>query len=65
MTKRCPNCKIKQNVNVLQETKAEESLDNLGHLHLECKVCGWQFNHWTVDRKIVKKIFGDSYSLYQ
>jgi hypothetical protein len=65
MTKKCPKCKNYQEVNILYETKAEDTLDNLGHLHIECKMCGRQFNIWTSNKKEVKKIFGESYEFYK
>lgn len=65
MKQKCPKCKCKQEVNVLKETKSEDAIDKLGHFHLECKSCGWQFNHWAANREVVKKIYGDSYDIYQ
>jgi hypothetical protein len=62
---KCPRCKNYEEVNVLQETKAEETLDGIGHLHLECKTCGWQFNQWIANKEAIKKVYKDSYDLYK
>jgi ribosomal protein L40E len=47
------------------ETKAEDTINGLGHLHLECMKCGNQFNQWVADKEKVKKEFGESYELYK
>jgi len=65
MNKKCPKCKNYQDVNVIDFTKSENNIDDLGHFRLECKMCGQHFNYWAADREIVKKIFGDSYEIYQ
>jgi hypothetical protein len=65
MTKKCPHCKNYQAVDILQETKAEETLDGLGHLHVICKMCSGQFNVWMADKEAVKKVYGDNYDIYQ
>ncbi len=65
MNKKCSYCKNYQEVNILGEKKAEDTIDKLGHLHLECKMCGWQFNVWTADKETVKKVYRDSYDIYQ
>lgn len=61
----CPQCKYEREVIVHSETKAEDTLDNLGHAHLECKSCGRHFNFWTADKDAVRKVFGKDYSIYK
>ena len=65
MTKKCPKCKNYQEVNVIKETKSEELVDGIGYMWLECKVCGYQFNHWNADQKTLKEFFGEYYEIYK
>ena len=65
MKSECPNCRSKEEKNVIDRKDGSDNIDNLPHSHLECKECGRQFNLWECSDKDLEKSFGkETYKLY-
>jgi len=69
MTKnhKCPNTKTCGKVadqKILKYWDGSSNIDNVGHWHLECIICGHQFNVWDGTIEKIKQMFGDNYTHY-
>ena len=61
MKSECPYCKSGGIKNVISHSKGDDNIDNIGHFHLECQVCGANFNLWECDEERIIKLLGKSY----
>ena len=59
-----PNCKSKDMKKVISYNNGSDNIDGLGHFHLQCEQCGWNFNLWEAPLEAVKKAFGNNWKLY-
>lgn len=66
MAIKCPNtnCRSDEIKKQLYFDGAETNIDNVGHYHLLCLVCGRQFNHWNCGFDKIKEIFGKDAHMY-
>lgn len=62
MKTKCPNklCN-KQDYHIIKHKYEDEETPSL---HMQCIKCNRNFNVWLCDIKTIKKIFGESYSIY-
>lgn len=42
-----------------------DTIDELNHSHMQCNLCGYQFNHWHCSVELLKQVFGSQYELYK
>jgi hypothetical protein len=58
----CPNKKCRQTGE--HRVIFLEDRDNPPHAHLECIFCGYHFNKWLCNEKVIKKEFKEIYQEY-
>ncbi len=56
---RCFNTKDNKILNY-----SNNNIDNVGHFHIECKVCGRNLNIWDCNDDKIHEMFGNNWRLY-
>ncbi len=41
-----------------------DNIDNVGHFHVKCSVCEYEFNVWECDDNKIHEMFGNNWRLY-
>lgn len=60
----CPKCNKKAEHKIISINDGSDNVDNLGHSHMECVLCGQNWNWWHDNDKL-KKILGNIYDTYK
>ena len=58
----CSRCHTEKCIEV---SRGKDGADNLDHSRMKCPKCEYEFNHWNESKKILQRVFGDSYEIYQ
>lgn len=66
MTILCPNkkCNVVSTHLVIYENDGRDNIDGLGHSHMKCSICGYNWNRWHSYDKM-KAVFGKDHEIYK